>query len=218
MAGLTNRLSGAFERLSWREKVLVSTMIALVVGLVVVGGTLWAGSSVRAMETEVREDREALLSIYDTADGFVQARERSERMKKRAAQNENLNLKLAINEIAKQIEFQARDRRGRPAGRKKLADVLQFEQTQESYLSDDQGGRAQGDDTGKGYYRRDQPVALSDKVPFEAIYELMRELEQSEQLLFITDVEMTRDFRDGRIARKNASIKVSTFYYKGGDE
>ena len=69
-----------------------------------------------------------------------------------------------------------------------------------------------------GYYRRDQPITLSDTVEFKAIYELLEKVEISKQLMYVTDIEMTRDFQDGAVARKNATFTVSTFYYKGGRE
>ena len=69
-----------------------------------------------------------------------------------------------------------------------------------------------------GYYRRDQPITLSDPVTFEAIYELLEKIEKTSQLLYVTDIEMTREFANGYVARKNATFTVSTFYYKGKED
>ncbi|MGM0576682.1 MAG: hypothetical protein ACQEXJ_13215 [Myxococcota bacterium] len=208
----------SFDRLSRREKILVGAMLALLLGTVFFLVNLWFGSSVSDLRAKVSEDRAALEEIYAKSDDWLSTKRRAERMRQMASRNQDLNLKLAVNELAKTISFQARDRRGEPAGIKKLSDVMQFDQTQESFLSKRQRrGRDKDEESDKGYYRRDQPIALSDSVPFEAIYELMERVEESDQMLFVTDMEMTRDFQDGRIARKNASMVVSTYYYKGAE-
>lgn len=209
-------LWASFDRLSKREKYLVAAMFALLLATIIFLVNLWFGSSVDDMRAKVDEHRAALEEIYTQSDDWLGAKERAEKMRQMASRNEDLNLKLALNELAKRISFQARDRQGNPVGVKKLSDVMQFDQTQESFLSKKarRKGR-QDEESDKGYYRRDQPITLSDSVPFEAIYELLERVEESDQLLFVTDMEMTRDFQDGRVARKNASIVVSTYYYKG---
>ena len=53
---------------------------------------------------------------------------------------------------------------------------------------------------------------------FAAIYDLLEQIEKTEQLLFVTDIEMTREFANGYVARKNATFTVSTFYFMGGEE
>jgi len=177
------------------------------------------GTEVSSLEERIEEDRETLTEIYAKSHDFLAATAATEAMRAVAARNVDLNLKLAVNEVAKRISFQARNRKGEVEGTKKLADVMQFDQTQETYLSKKKKkrkGKKKADDT--GYYRRDQPITLSDGVPFKAVYELMEKIEETKDLLFVTEVEITRDFQDGRFARKNAQIVVSTYYYKGADE
>ncbi len=219
MGGLAN----AFSRLSQREKILIVTMVVLLVGSVIVITNLWFGSRVATLEEQISDDRTALRQIYDKAGKFIDSRNQDAELKQAAAENEALNLKLAVNELAKRISFNAKDRRGEPAGSKKLADVMTFEQTQEVYLSKKKKKRRRGRDKDKkesddGFYRRDQPITLSDNVPFKAVYDLLEKLETSKEMLFVTDIDLTRDFQDGGLARKNAKVIVSTYYYKGVDE
>lgn len=218
MGGLAN----AFSRLSQREKILIVTMVLLLVGSVIVLTNLWFGSRVADLEERIQDDRTALQQIYEKADKFLDARNQDAQLKAAAADNEALNLKLAVNELAKRISFEAKDRRGESAGAKKLADVMTFEQTQEVYLSKKKKRRRARDkdkkESDQGFYRRDQPITLSDNVPFKAVYDLMEKLESSKEMLFVTELDLTRDFQDGRLARKNAKVIVSTYYYKGGDE
>lgn len=212
-------LSG-FDRLSRREKVLVSTLFGLVAGGLVVVLHLWVGSSVNELEEQISEHREDLQTIYATAGGFLESKAKVDKMRELAERNQDMNLKLVVNEIAKRISFTSRNRRGEPEGQKKLADALQFDQSQETYVSKKKKKKAKKTkkESEAGYYRRDQPLTLSEDVPFQAVYELLEKIEESEDLLYVTEIEMSRDFSDGRIARKNASITVSTFYYKGDEE
>ena len=216
-------LSTAFSRLSRREQVLVGTMVALLIISVVGLSFLWLATSVSELDERVTEDRDQLEKIYAKSAGFLAAQSATNTLRESAAKNVDLNLKLAINEIAKRITFEARNRRGESDGQKNLSDVLQFDQTQETFLSKKKKKRKKAGKKGKkesemGYYRRDQPITLSDTVEFKAIYELLEKVEISEQLMYVTDIEMTRDFQDGAVARKNATFTVSTFYYKGGRE
>ena len=102
---------------------------------------------------------------------------------------------------------------------------MQFDQTQEVYLEKKKKKKRRKKGAGKdkkesddGYYRRDQPITLSDPVTFEAIYALLEKIEKTSQLLYVTDIEMTREFANGYVARKNATFTVSTFYYKGKED
>ena len=176
------------------------------------------------LETKVEKDRDTLRSIYAGSAKFLSQKRAKDRLRGLAAKNVDLNLKLAVNEIAKKIEFTARDRRGEATGKKKLADVMQFDQTQEVYLEKKKkkrrkkGANKDKKEEDEGYYRRDQPITLSDPVSFSAIYDLLEKIEKTDQLLYVTDIEMTREFANGYVARKNATFTVSTFYFKGEGE
>ncbi|MGB0590876.1 MAG: hypothetical protein ACPGU1_14440 [Myxococcota bacterium] len=213
-------LAASLGRMSRRERMLVGLLMSLLVGAVVFVFYFIVGTEVSSLEERIDEDRETLTEIYGKSHEFLKATAATEAMREVAARNKDTNLKLAVNELAKRISFQSRNRKGEIEGTKKLADVMQFDQTQETYLSKKKkkkrkakGKKKKDSDT--GYYRRDQPITLSDGVPFKAIYELMEKIEETEELLFVTEMDLTRDFQDGRIARKNAQIVVSTYYYKG---
>lgn len=210
-------IGSAFDRLSAREKTLVSTMLTLFVLIIVGGGWWWLSSDVNAMETRLADEQDALEKIYAASSEYLSAVRHTETMRARAERNADMNLKLEVNHIAKGISFDARDRSGNVDGTKRLSDVIQFDQTQETYLSRKRTKkkRKKKKDVQIGYFRRDQPVTLSDKVDFDAIYKLLEGIEDSDELLFVTDIEMTRDFQDGQLARKNASFVVSTYFYRG---
>jgi hypothetical protein len=222
---MMERLFSAFGRMSRRERILVSSMFGVIFIAITGLGQLWLSSEISSMEAKVEEDRGALQAIYAGSAKFLAQKRATDEMRNKAAKNVDLNLKLAVNEIAKKIEFTARDRRGEITGQKKLNDVMQFDQTQEVYLEKKKKKKRRKKGAGKdkkdedeGYYRRDQPITLSDPVTFEAIYELLEKIEKTSQLLYVTDIEMTREFANGYVARKNATFTVSTFYYKGKED
>ncbi|MBD90955.1 MAG: hypothetical protein CL940_11495 [Deltaproteobacteria bacterium] len=222
---MMERIFSAFGRMSRREKILVSSMLGVLVIAVTGLGQLWLSSEISSMEKKVEQDRGALKAIYAGSAKFLAQKRATDQMRNKAAKNVDLNLKLAVNEIAKKIEFTARDRRGEITGQKKLSDVMQFDQTQEVYLEKKKKKKRRKKGAGKdkkesddGYYRRDQPITLSDPVTFEAIYALLEKIEKTSQLLYVTDIEMTREFANGYVARKNATFTVSTFYYKGKED
>lgn len=215
-------LAASLGRMSRRERILVGILVALLFSAVIFVFHFIVGTEVSSLEERIDGDRDTLTEIYAKSHDFLKATAATEAMREVAARNKELNLKLAVNELAKRISFQSRNRKGEIEGTKKLADVMQFDQTQETFLSKKKKKRkAKGKkkkDADTGYYRRDQPITLSDGVPFKAIYELMEKIEETEDLLFVTEMDLTRDFQDGRIARKNAQIVVSTYYYKGADK
>lgn len=221
---MMERIFTAFGRMSRRERILVSSMIGVLFIAVAGLGQLWLSSEISSMEAKVEEDRGALKAIYAGSAKFLAQKRATDEMRDKAAKNVDLNLKLAVNEIAKKIEFTARDRRGEITGQKKLSDVMQFDQTQETYLEKKKkkrrkkGASKDKKEVDEGYYRRDQPITLSDPVAFEAIYELLEKIEKTSQMLYVTDIEMTREFANGYVARKNATFTVSTFYYKGKED
>ena len=216
-----DRILAAFGRMSRREQVLVGSLLGVLVFSVVGLALFLMGSAISDLEEQLAEDRASLEKIYARSGAFLEARKATVGMQEDAARNVDLNLKLAINEIAKKVTFTSRNRRGEEEGIKELSDVVQFDQTQESFLSKKKKrkkGKKGKKEADVGYYRRDQPITLSDTVEFDAIYKLLEKVETAEPLIYITDIEMTRDFQDGAVARKNATFTVSTYYYKGGRE
>ena len=213
------RLSGAIDRLSGREKALVGTMVGLAVVLVVFLGYLFLGGGVSDLEDRIAEDRDSLAKIHAFSHKYMAAVKEKEATRNIAVTNADINLRLAINDIAKGISFQARGRDGNVEGTKKLSDVVQFDQINEQKLSKrKKRGKRSKENQDVGYYRRDQPMTLSENVSFDAIYQLMERIEESDNLLYVTKLEFSRDFQDGRIARKNASMVISTYFYQGAEE
>lgn len=215
-------MASAFDRMSKREKVMVASLGGVVLVFAVLMLYLWIGRGVAELETQVQADRSMLREIQLLAPRYIKATRSQASSLKSVEANEEINLKLAVNKLAKLIDFEGIDNRGEPTSRRKLADVIAYQQTQDKQIKvkKDKGKKAKKKkkDAVGGYYERHQTVKLNEFVPFKAIYELLEKVEADEQMLFVTSLKIRKKFRDGRYAKKNAEITVSTYYYRGKDE
>jgi hypothetical protein len=218
-------VSDAFDRLSRREKVMVLTL-GLVLGLcVIVVVHLTVRASVNEKEAELETDRELLEKIYAQSGDYLESLEKTERIKASASKSADINVKLKLNEIARSISFESIDQRGNPQGSKTLERVLQWEGQTERFLSKkkkkkgDKKKKKKEEESDVGYYEREIKLTLNEDVPFKAIYEFLEKVESSDDLFFVTGLELNRKVDDGRFAnRRGVQITISSYYYKGTKE
>lgn len=211
---------GAFDRMSRREKTMVLGLLGFLVLVVFSGAYFWLSTSISSLEVQVSEELADLGDIYRLAETFAEKKAVADRQKNMAAKNRDTNIKLAINEIAKSVMFedQRPKRDDDSPAKKKLADVIQYEQTQETFLSKRKRRRRKGKDPELGYFRRDQKVKLSEVVPFRAVYDFLDRVERSDKMLFVSELDLRRQYNNGLLARKNAAVTIATFFYKAEEE
>ena len=65
-----------------------------------------------------------------------------------------------------------------------------------------------------GYYQKDQEITLKENIPLETVYELLEKIEESQDLLFVTDLRLERSRLDPERAGQG-KIVVSTFFWQG---
>lgn len=209
------RVSAAFARLSKRERILVGVMGGLVAVGVVFLINLSLSSSVSKLETTVATAQESLQAMYAGAGEFVTARQVDEARKQRAIANARLNITEAIAGIAGQISFESVDIRNNPTGRKRIGEYLDYAPPKDTPLGRKRRGAArEGEprDLLEHYVRRDVEVTVRESSTFDAIYELLEKIEESSDLLFVTELRLDRDQRRPERAGRG-KIVVSTFYY-----
>ena len=211
------RISTAFGRLSKRERVLVSVMGGLAVVLIIFLLNLWLGSSVSRLESNVAKEQEALRAMYAQAGEFIEARKAVDARRARAEETAKLNVTEKIANIAEEVSFEAIDARNTPAGKKKLAEFLDYAPPKDTPLARKRKGSASRDkdkrDALEGYYRRDVEVTIRDFTTFDAIYELMEKIEESPDLMFVSEIRLDRDKRRADRAGRG-KVVVSTYYYE----
>lgn len=207
-----SRISQAFSRLSQREKVLVSVMgAALVLGAVFIVHVLFQGK-IDTLEENIAAETEALRQIYAATPEFLEAKKKFDATRTQALNNAELNVATAVAEIADKITFEAIDSRNGPQGKKDLEAFMDFKPPKEKAVGPKK--KTTGKKGAAGYYQKDQEITLKENVPFETIYELLEKIEESSDLLFVTDLRLERSRIDPERAGPSR-IVVSTFYWQG---
>lgn len=209
------RLSQAFFRLSKRERVLVSAMIGtLVIGLLLMLQLIFQ-AKIDRLEKNIADEQDTLRQIYAAAGDFRAAKDRFDQTREQAKRNAELNLTTAVAELADRISFEAVDPRSGPLGKRQLKEYLEFKGTKEKQVGPRKkrptGSRTQVND---GYFQRDQEITFKENIPFATIYELLERIEESKDMLFVTDMRLDRSRLDPERAGQG-KIVVSTFYWQG---
>lgn len=208
-----SRMSQAFSRLSGREKVLVSAMGGVVVVGVVVALNLVFQGQIDELETNVAAETDALRQIYASTPDYLAATRKFETTRKQALSNAELNVATAIAEIADKITFEAVDPRTGPIGKKDLESFMDFKPPKEKAVGPKKKTSGKKQSTA-GYYQKDQEITLKENIPLATVYELLEKIEESQDLLFVTDLRLERSRLDPERAGQG-KIVVSTFFWQG---
>lgn len=208
------RISQAFFRLSNRERVLVSAMLGtLVVALVAMFYLLLQGKIDR-LEDNIAKQQDALRQLYAASGDFQAAKSRFDGTRALAKKNAELNLTTAVANVAERISFEAVDPRTGPLGKKQLKEYLEFKGTKEKQVGPKKKKPAGGKQSTDGYVQRDQEITFKENIPFATLYELLERIEESKDMLFVTDLRIDRSRMDPERAGQG-KIVVSTFFWQG---
>jgi len=205
-------MSAAFARLSKRERILVSAMLGLLVGIVLVFTTVWASGRVSTLESNVRQELDDLRLIYASSSSYLAAERTAEGHRKRAEESARLNLTETVAELAQLVWLESVDRAGNPTGRRRISDFLDYAPPSEAGLARRTRTRDAPDDELAGYFRRDLDITIREDATMDAIYELMERIERHPSMLFITELRLERNRRDEHRAGRGKLI-VSTYFY-----
>lgn len=211
-------MAGAFDRMSSREKAMVSGLVGLVLIVGVGGFYLYLSSQVSDLEVEVEEGREKLAQLRALAPKYVERTEKTRRFRNLAKANDTVALDREINRIAKAISFEQRNSVGEETGKNmNLANILNYPGKEEKFLGPKVKTRGKKNKNKEkvGYYRKDEPLRVGDHLPFEKLYQFLDRIEMTEKMLFVTRIDMRRLRRDGRLAQSGAAFTVSTYVYRG---
>jgi hypothetical protein len=186
-----------------------------------VGGFyLYISSEVGDLEVQVEEGREKLARLRALAPKYQLRTAKTRRFRRLARANEGLDLQREVNRIAKGVLFEERNSVGEKMGNKlNLANALNYPGGKEKFLGPKpkRKGKKKNKDR-VGYFRIDEPVRVGKNIPFGKLYQFLDRLEMTNKMLFVTDIEMRRLRRDGRLAQSGTAFTVSTYVYRGGEE
>jgi len=207
-----SRFSQAFSRLSQREKLLVSLMAgALVVGVVSIVYLVFQGK-IGTLEENIAAETDALRTIYVATPEFVAAKQKFDATRTQALNNAQLNVATAVAEIADKITFEAIDPRRGAVGKKDLEAFMDFKPPKEKAVGAKKKATGKKQST-EGYYQKEQEITFKENIPLATMYDLLEKIEESSDLLFVTDLRLERSRLDPERAGPGRVV-VSTFYWQ----
>lgn len=206
------RMSQAFSRLSQREKVLVSAMGAALVLTVVFLLNLLLQGKIDTLETNIAAETEALRQIYAATPEYLAQTERFEAQRKSAVENAELKIASVVAEIAEKLTFEAIDRRANSVGKKTVKDFMDFKPPKQKLVGSKKktGSKKQ---SASSYWQRDQEISLTENIPLETFYQLLEKIEESPELLFVTELKIERSRLDPE-RTGTSKLVVSTYYWQ----
>lgn len=207
-------LMTSFDRLSTREKGLIIGMVALFVGLILFFVVLSVSSSLSDLEEQVAEGRKSLRQIYAQADDYREVTQKREQMQELIDQNPITSLRIPVNAIAKRIVVES-DEPGYSGAGKRLSDLISYGgktvETRIEPKGKKKRRRSRKEKEEGGNFEIEQSMEFTD-VPLKSLYEFLEELKQTDELIFIRRLEISRRFNNLDHARAN--LTVSTIKYR----
>jgi hypothetical protein len=187
---------------------MVATLLVVSIG----GIYFWLQGRIDELETNIAEEQDALREIYTSGAAFSVAREKFDASREQATKNATLNITTSVAELVEPMSFEAVDRNG-PVGNKQLKEFVDFKgSTKDKPI----GARKKKGkkESAAGYYQRDQELTFKEGIPLTTIYDLLEKIEESPDMLFVTDMRLERNRNDPERAGQGRII-VSTFYWQG---
>ena len=221
---IMSKASNAFNRLSKREKVMVSSLGVTVLIFAVFLFYFFVGRGSAQLESEIKDQQSDLLKLQLATPDYLEKVSLSETSKRRAIKNADLNLKNLIYDVAGKVTFEARI-----GGQKKLndKDVLDLPSGSVTMLTKrSRRSSRKKKDSKIGFWRKDQTIKFKTEPTWDAIDALIKKLDVPEQMIFVRQIDVTRyaagrrrgtdgeNNRLGNYAGRNATITVSAIYYE----
>lgn len=197
-----------WSRLAPRERRLFLMLVGLVV--VIVAGGAWFGAYayLSSLESEIREMREAVAEIKRLAPKYVEWTSVKAETERLVRENKVTSIRVAANEILKRLELKGEIQ---GASGSQMSDIVSFE----GKVTETPVGLAKKKGKGKtvfsGLVQVDQKLEFRE-VPWENLFEFLDEVSKSQELLFVTKLEVARKFNN--MANVRAELSISTFQFQ----
>ncbi len=193
------------ERLSPRERILFGILIGFFIAIVILLYYVIVGSVFSDLETDRKILEDKLAQIQMTAPDFLEAKQRYSQLMKRVKANKIISVRIPLNEIAKKIEYEG-DIRGATGNR--LADIIDFEgQTVKTPVFLRPRSKKAKKHATPDLIKIEQTANFRE-VPVKAFLKFIDAIQRSDNLMWITKINMTRRFNNMEHVR--ASITVAT--------
>jgi hypothetical protein len=196
----------ALERLSQRERTMVIALIGGVLGLVLLVAAFWVNSVLAEVEDEIVFQEEMFVEIQDAASRWGVVKTEMDLLETRLRANKIQSLRIPVNNIARGVQLDTG---------KKLADEIgsldkQIETPVRGFSFGVGGGtKGRRGDEDAEVVRMDQEFQFRN-IPITALYDFLEGLD-SEELLFVTNLEIKRKFGGEFDRAQMAQVTITTF-------
>lgn len=212
-----SKLTQAFQRLSPRERLMVTGLGGVVIFALIFTIYSWLQGKITTLEANIAEEQSALQTIYASTDSYLAAKAQVLAMEEQGRASATINLPTVITNLADRMPFEGMDRRRNPTGTLQLSDQLEFKSTKEKNVGIRAARRTGNQPIPAGYAQVDQEITVKEGVPFDTLYAFLQRIESSKDLLFVTDLRIDRSSFDPERANQG-KIVVSTFIYKAAGQ
>lgn len=201
---MRDRFAAFMERMTRREKVLLAAMLAIFLVLTGGIGAALAVTGLQRVQGEIEALEDALRDSRRAAPDYLAAVGTERAIEERIKNNRIRSLRIPINDVAKKIRIEGGS--SALADADDLTDLIRFEGkvVETPVLIGSARGRKKPRELKPGMYvvQQDQEVSIRE-IPLTSLYAFLEELERSNDLIFVTRLEIQRKFNsyeNGRVA------------------
>ncbi|NUN16012.1 MAG: hypothetical protein HUU55_20485 [Myxococcales bacterium] len=207
---------GALDRMSSREKWMVLGLVAGFVVVIVGAALWWFSSAMTELEDEIATNQELMREVETAAADYASVRAKCDAIQGKIESSRIVSLRIPVNNIARNVQL---------SGGKKLADEIGSLDKQvetpiagvcEKKTEKQKKKRAKGKkgaDVEGSNLRVEQDFEFRG-VSIDALFDFLEGIERSEELLFVTRLDISRKFGQFDVAQ-TAQVTVATYKAQG---
>lgn len=207
---------GFLEQLSSREKGLVGGVALLAFGVIGFLGWLYVDSTLAEIQEEIDINSEFVADIEKASAEYAFVRARCNALEERLQANSITSLRIPVNNIARSVSLEG--------GKKLNEEIGSLKQETETRMGpickaqEEKGNRRKNKkptkETEPSILRIEQDFEFRN-IPLDAVFSFLDGIERSEELLYVTQLDIRRKFGDPEQAQ-SASVRVATYRLEGG--
>jgi len=210
-------IQAAFGRMTPREKRLFGVLAGALVAVLGVAAWLAADAVVGSIEEEIEHGRETLGEIRKLTPGYLDAVKERKDVEDAVRRSQATSVRVAANDILKEIEL-VDDVPG--AIGSQMSDVVSFEgkvsETPVDFKKRKKKKGKRDKDKSKGavssgIVRVEQKLDFRE-VPWVNLSEFLDRVEQGDELLFVTRLDIARKFNE--LSRVRATVTIESYRFR----
>lgn len=208
-------VQAALGRMTPRERRLFGILFGAIVAFL--AGAMWffTDSMVGTIEDDIEHGRKTLAEIRKIAPRFREAARERKAIEGAIRDNQGTSVRVAANEILKQIEL-TDDVSG--ATGSQMSDVVSFEGKMTETPIEPGKKKKKGKGKAKGKSKGADGIVMVEQklefreVPWENLADFLDRVQESEELLFVTRLDVARKFN--KLSHVRATVTIASYRYQ----